>query len=141
MGAPRLRAKWSAFSSRAIAIRIDQPPDRPHWFAGQQAEGCQRFGDEMGKAKRLGERRGATAHGQRDADPAKSREHVLLSVLAERRLLAGQSAELGALMQDVLEPAISEIGVLSVNAFMKKAERRSLAAALNSLTRQRSRSR
>ncbi len=69
----------------------------------------------------------------RESDPAKSREHVLLSVLAERRLAAGQSAELGALMQDVLEPPINEIGALSVNAFMKKAERRTLAAALNSL--------
>jgi hypothetical protein len=36
-------------------------------------------------------------------------------------------------MQDVLEPPINEIGALSVNAFMKKAERRVLAAALNSL--------
>jgi hypothetical protein len=69
----------------------------------------------------------------RESDPAKSREHVLLSVLAERRLVAGQSAELGALMQDVLEPPINEIGALSVNAFMKKTERRALAAALNSL--------
>lgn len=69
----------------------------------------------------------------REPDPAKSREHVLLSVLAERRLAAGQTAELGALMEDVLEPPITEIGALSVNAFMKKAERRNLAAALNSL--------
>ena len=69
----------------------------------------------------------------REPDPAKSREHVLLSVLAERRLLAGQSAELGALMQDVLEPPITQIGALSVNAFMKKNERKNLAAALNSL--------
>ena len=69
----------------------------------------------------------------REPDPAKSREHVLLSVLAERRLAAGQTAELGALMQDVLEPPIEEIGALSVDAFMKKAERRSLAAALNGL--------
>jgi hypothetical protein len=69
----------------------------------------------------------------REPDPAKSREHVLLSVLAERRLAAGQTAELGALMQDVLEPPIDEIGALSVDAFMKKAERKSLAAALNSL--------
>src|SRR3954447_5844573 len=30
----------------------------------------------------------------REPDPAKSREHVLLSVLAERRLLAGQAADL-----------------------------------------------
>ena len=32
----------------------------------------------------------------RDPDPAKSREHVLLSVLAHQRLTAGQPAELGA---------------------------------------------
>jgi len=69
----------------------------------------------------------------REPDPAKSREHVLLSVLAERRLAAGMTAELSALMQDVLEPPIAEIGALSVDAFMKKSERKSLAAALNSL--------
>jgi len=69
----------------------------------------------------------------REPDPAKSREHVLLSVLAERRLTAGQTAELGALMQDVLAPPILEIGALSVDAFMKKTERKALAAALNSL--------
>ncbi len=69
----------------------------------------------------------------REPDPAKSREHVLLSVLAERRLAAGQSAELGALMQEVLDPPIAEIGALPVNAFMKKTERRGLAAALNTL--------
>jgi hypothetical protein len=69
----------------------------------------------------------------REPDPAKSREHVLLSVLAERRLAAGQSAELGALMQDVLAPPIDRIGALSVDGFMKKAERRNLAAALNTL--------
>jgi len=69
----------------------------------------------------------------REPDPAKSREHVLLSVLAERRLAAGQTAELGSLMQDVLEPPIDRIGALAVDTFMKKTERRSLAAALNSL--------
>jgi DNA helicase HerA-like ATPase len=69
----------------------------------------------------------------REPDPAKSREHVLLSVLAERRLVAGDTAELGALMQDVLDPPITEIGALSVNAFMKASERKALAAAMNSL--------
>ena len=69
----------------------------------------------------------------REPDPAKSREHVLLSVLAERRLASGQPADLGGLMEDVLEPPISEIGALSVDSFMKKSERKALAAALNSL--------
>jgi hypothetical protein len=69
----------------------------------------------------------------REPDPAKSREHVFLSVLAERRLAAGNTAELGALMQDVLEPPVEQIGALPVNSFMKKTERRALAAALNNL--------
>jgi len=56
----------------------------------------------------------------REPDPVKSREHVLLSVLAERRLAAGQSAELGGLMDDVLDSPISEIGALSVD---EKSER------------------
>jgi hypothetical protein len=69
----------------------------------------------------------------REPDPAKSREHVLLSVLAERRLAAGESADLNLLMEDVINPPIERIGALSVNVFLKKTERRSLAAALNSL--------
>jgi hypothetical protein len=69
----------------------------------------------------------------RAPDPAKSREHVLLAVLAERRLAAGESAELGALMQDVLTPPMERIGALAVNAFMKRTERSALAAALNAL--------
>ena len=69
----------------------------------------------------------------RDPDPAKSREHVLLSVLAERRLAAGQNADIGSLMQDLTNPPINQIGALSVNSFLKKRERASLAAALNNL--------
>ncbi len=69
----------------------------------------------------------------RDPDPAKSREHVLLSVLAERRLLSGQSAELGALIDDLAKPPVDKIGVLSVDAFLPKSDRRALAASLNTL--------
>ena len=69
----------------------------------------------------------------RDPDPAKSREHVLLSVLAERRLAAGQNADIGGLMQDLTNPPITQIGALAVNSFLKKRERSNLAAALNNL--------
>jgi hypothetical protein len=69
----------------------------------------------------------------RDPDPAKSREHVLLSVLAERRLKAGQPADLSALLDDLAEPPIEEIGALELNEFLPKNERRALAAALNTL--------
>jgi hypothetical protein len=69
----------------------------------------------------------------RDPEPARSKEHVLLSVLAERRLLAGQNAELPALMQDVTSPPIAEVGALPISTFMKKSERLRLAASLNTL--------
>lgn len=45
----------------------------------------------------------------------------------------GQNAELGALMQDLNDPPIDEIGALPFDSFMKKADRRALAAALNTL--------
>jgi hypothetical protein len=69
----------------------------------------------------------------RDPDPAKSREHVLLSVLAERRLVAGQPADLSALLDDLAQPPIEQIGALELNEFLPKSERRALAAALNTL--------
>jgi hypothetical protein len=69
----------------------------------------------------------------RDPDPAKSKEHVLLSVLAERRLLAGEDAPIRVLMEDVTTPPITEIGALPISAFLKKSQRAELAAALNTL--------
>jgi hypothetical protein len=69
----------------------------------------------------------------RDPDPAKSREHVLLSVLAERRLAGGQHADLGSLLGDLYEPPIEEVGALAIDDFMPKVERKALAAALNTL--------
>ncbi len=68
-----------------------------------------------------------------DADAASSKEHVLLSVLAERRLSAGQPADLPALLGDVMNPPIEEIGALTVQAFIPKKQRESLGAALNTL--------
>jgi hypothetical protein len=69
----------------------------------------------------------------REPDPAKSREHVLLMVLAERRLKAGIPAELGALLEEITKPPIDKIGALSVDAFLPKSERKGLAAAVNAL--------
>jgi hypothetical protein len=69
----------------------------------------------------------------RDPDPARSKEHVLLSVLAEQRISAGQPADLGSLLQDLARPPLERIGALEVDAFMSKNDRRELAAALNTL--------
>jgi hypothetical protein len=69
----------------------------------------------------------------RDPDPARSREHVLLSVLAERRLREGGSTTLEALLEDLATPPLERIGALTVDAFLPRSERRALAAALNGL--------
>jgi DNA helicase HerA-like ATPase len=69
----------------------------------------------------------------READPARSREHVLLSVLAERRLKEDVPAELGGLPEDLANPPIENIGALTVDEYLPRSERRALAAALNSL--------
>jgi Helicase HerA, central domain len=59
----------------------------------------------------------------RDPNPAKSREHVLLAVLAERRLVAGQSAELSLLLEDLADPPIERLGALSVDEFVSPKDR------------------
>jgi hypothetical protein len=69
----------------------------------------------------------------RDPDPAKSREHVLLSLLAERRLRAGEPADLASLLGDVEKPPIATVGALPIEAFFPKADRRALAVAMNTL--------
>ncbi len=69
----------------------------------------------------------------RDADPGRSREHALLSVLAERRLAKGGTATLGELMSDLNEPPISQIGELPLDAFVSPKLRGELAADLNTL--------
>lgn len=69
----------------------------------------------------------------RDPDAAKSKEHVFLSVLAERRLIAREPADLGALLEDLARPPVERIGALDVDAFLPKSDRRALAAALNTL--------
>ena len=69
----------------------------------------------------------------RDADPARSKDHVLLSLLAERRLREGQAADLGALIADLVDPPVDVVGVLPLDGFLPKTERRALAAALNTV--------
>ncbi|MFO0556744.1 MAG: helicase HerA-like domain-containing protein [Polyangiales bacterium] len=69
----------------------------------------------------------------RDADPARSREHVLLSVLAERRLREGLAADLPALLDELETPPIERIGAMPLDRFVSKKDRNTLAAALNAL--------
>ncbi|MEO7034762.1 MAG: ATP-binding protein, partial [Polyangiaceae bacterium] len=55
------------------------------------------------------------------------------SLLAERRFRMGQGADLNALLHEVTDPPIDEVGALAMNDFLPKPERKALAAALNTL--------
>jgi hypothetical protein len=70
---------------------------------------------------------------EREADPTRGREHVLLSLLAERRLRAGQGARLEDLLDDLREPPLERVGALSVDEFLSPKERAALAQDLNAL--------
>jgi len=70
---------------------------------------------------------------KRDPDPARGREHVLLSHLAEKRVRAGETAALEQLVADLQAPPIERVGALSVDEFLAPKERASLATELNAL--------
>jgi Bacterial protein of unknown function (DUF853) len=69
----------------------------------------------------------------RDPDPTRSRDHVVLSVLAERRLRGGEAADVPALLEDVRKPPLADLGAMPIDEFMPKRDRTSLATALNTL--------
>jgi hypothetical protein len=69
----------------------------------------------------------------RENDPARSKEHALLSLLAERRLARGLDAPLEALIPEVIEPGLESIGALALDEFVPPKLRRELASDLNTL--------
>jgi hypothetical protein len=68
-----------------------------------------------------------------DADPVKSREHILLSTLIDAAWRKGQDLTIAALIQLVQSPAVARIGVLELEAFYPADKRFELAMALNNL--------
>ena len=68
-----------------------------------------------------------------DADPVKSREHILLSTLIDGAWRQGQDLTIASLIQMVQSPPVSRIGVLELEAFFPADKRFELAMALNNL--------
>ena len=68
-----------------------------------------------------------------EADPVKSREHVLLSNIVARAWEAGESLDLGALIVRVQNPGFKKVGVLDLESFYPRRERDELAATMNNL--------
>ncbi|MFO0712120.1 MAG: hypothetical protein U0353_19880 [Sandaracinus sp.] len=73
----------------------------------------------------------------REGDPGRSKEHALLSVLAEARLTRGEDASLERLVADVMEPTVASIGAMAIDDFLPPNARRELAADLKTAERER----
>jgi hypothetical protein len=68
-----------------------------------------------------------------DADPVRSREHVLLSTILDRAWSAGRDLELGDLVRSVATPPFDRVGVIDLESFYPSKERTTLMVAINNL--------
>lgn len=53
-----------------------------------------------------------------DADPIKSREHILISTLIDQAWSKGENLDIAALIQRILKPPFSKIGALDIETFL-----------------------
>jgi hypothetical protein len=67
------------------------------------------------------------------ADPIKSREHILLSTIFATAWTQGKDLDLAALIQQIQTPPVTKVGVLDLDAFYPSKDRFSLATQLNNL--------
>lgn len=68
-----------------------------------------------------------------EADPVKSREHILLANLFENAWKAGHSLDLAGLIAQVQTPPFPKLGVFEVDRFYPEKDRLELALALNAI--------
>lgn len=92
----------------------------------------------MQDAELLRERIGATATSLLalvgvDADPAQSREHILLSAIFASEWGQGRSLDLPALIERIQQPGFDKLGVMSLETVFPSKERFGLAMQLNNL--------
>ena len=68
-----------------------------------------------------------------DADPLRSREHILLASILDHEWRSGRDAGLAELIRLINTPPFSQVGILDLDSFFPAKERMGLAAALNNL--------
>ncbi|HEX7127268.1 MAG TPA: DUF87 domain-containing protein [Thermodesulfobacteriota bacterium] len=68
-----------------------------------------------------------------DADPVRSREHVLLSTILAEAWRAGRDLDLAALVGQIRTPPIAKLGVIDLESAFPAKDRFELAMSLNTL--------
>jgi hypothetical protein len=68
-----------------------------------------------------------------EADPIKSREHILLSTILNAAWKQGKALDLPLLIEHIQSPPVSKVGVLDLDSFFPSKERFAFAMKLNNL--------
>jgi len=68
-----------------------------------------------------------------DADPVRSREHILLSNILNHEWSAGRDLDIATLIQKVQTPPITKVGVMELDSYFPADDRFELAMSLNHL--------
>jgi hypothetical protein len=68
-----------------------------------------------------------------EADPVRSREHILIATILDSAWRQGQDLDLAGLIQRIQSPPVTKVGVLDLEAFYPSRDRFELAMALNNL--------
>jgi hypothetical protein len=68
-----------------------------------------------------------------EADPVRSREHILLSLILERAWREGNDVDLPALIHGVQSPPFGKVGIVDLESFFPGSERFAFAMRLNQL--------
>ena len=68
-----------------------------------------------------------------DADPLRSREHILLANLLDRAWREGRDLDLGGLIREIQSPPFDKVGFMDLESFFPAKERFELAMRLNNL--------
>src|SRR4029078_6547357 len=68
-----------------------------------------------------------------EADPIRSREHILISNILNQEWLAGRDLDIASLIQKIQSPPLTKVGVMDRESFFPSKDRFELAMSLNNL--------
>jgi len=68
-----------------------------------------------------------------EADPIKSREHILISTILNTAWMNGQDLDIAGLIQQIESPPMTKVGVKDIESFFPFKDRQELSMSLNNL--------
>ena len=68
-----------------------------------------------------------------DADPLRSREHILLSNILEQAWMAGRNLDLPQLIREIQQPPFTRVGIMDLEAIFPSKDRMQLAMLINNV--------